>query len=98
MLSCSIDNSTGESGDDSGDLPVRSPENQKVVLPHHLKSKAAGANSLKKAARILAVGFFTVKERCSCTVTGSSNKTKEDTKRPQFDTYRMSLIHGECYL
>ncbi|XP_078364086.1 uncharacterized protein LOC144648382 [Oculina patagonica] len=92
-IGCSIDNSTGESGDDSGNLPVRSPENQKVVLPHHLRSKVAGTNSLKKAARILAVGFFTVKECCSCTVPGSSNKSNEDTKRPQFNTYRMSLIH-----
>lgn len=89
-----------ESSDESSDLVNLSSEDQVAVLhvPHHLKSKAAGANSVKKAARILAVGLFTVKERCSCTVSGASNKSKEDTKRPKFDIQRMTLIHGKCFL
>ena len=66
-------------------------------IPHHLRSRAASAGSLKKATRVLAVGLFTVRERSSCTVSGSSNKHKEDKTRPQFDPSRMALIHGNYY-
>lgn len=90
-LQCSINSSPERSDTSITDKPN---EKELTAIPHHLKSKAAGANALKKAARILAVGLFTVEERCSCTVSGSSNKSKEDNKRPQFDIYRMSLIHG----
>ena len=80
------------------EFTVTSPEQSKIaVIPHHLKSKAAGANSLKKGARILAVGLFTVKEHCSCMVSGSINKSKQDNKRPQFEPHRMALIHGKCF-
>ena len=30
---------------------AKSPEQKMAVIPHHLRSKAAGANSLKKGAR-----------------------------------------------
>lgn len=55
------------------------------------------SNSVKKASRILAVGLFTTQERSSCTISGSTNKSKEDKKRPQFDPTRMTLIHGNNY-
>ncbi|XP_015778890.1 PREDICTED: uncharacterized protein LOC107356778 [Acropora digitifera] len=90
VLQCSI-NSSPESSHAS--IIDEKTEKELTAIPHHLKSKAAGANVLKKAARILAVGLFTVEERCSCTVSGSSNKSKQDNKRPQFDIERMSLIH-----
>lgn len=92
VLQCSI-NSSPESSHAS--IIDEKTEKELTAIPHHLKSKAAGANALKKAARILAVGLFTVEERCSCTVSGSSNKSKQDNKRPQFDIDRMSLIHGK---
>ena len=88
-----------EQAHDQREFKVMSPEHvQKMaVIPHHLRSKAAGANSLKKGARVLAVGLFTVNERCSCTVSGSTNKSKDNTKRPQFEPHRMTLIHGKCF-
>lgn len=74
-----------------------SPSQTMTSIPHHLRSKAAGVNSVKKASRILAVGLFTTQERSSCTISGSTNKSKEDKKRPQFDPTRMTLIHGNNY-
>lgn len=74
-----------------------SPSQTMTSIPHHLRSKAAGVNSVKKASRILAVGLFTTQERSSCKISGSTNKSKEDKKRPQFDPTRMTLIHGNNY-
>ena len=74
--------------------PQRTSSQSLVSIPHHLRSKAAGVNSVKKASRILAVGLFTTQERTSCTVSGSTNKSTDDKKRPQFDPQRMTLIHG----
>ena len=67
-----------------------------VEILHHLKSRAASSGALKKATRILAATVFTVAERCSCTVSGSSKKSNEDAKRPQFDQGRIYLIHGNA--
>jgi hypothetical protein len=37
-------------------------------IPHHLESKASTAGNVKKGARILAVGLFSVEERKSSTL------------------------------
>ena len=66
-----------------------------ATIPHHLRSKADVANSLKKASRILVVGLFTVKECCSSTASRSTNKSTDAAKTPQIDPHRMALIHGE---
>ena len=78
--------------------PQRASPSQTITsIPHHLRSKAAGVNSVKKVLRILAVGLFTTQEQSSCTISGSTNKSKEDKKTPQFDPTRMTLIHGNNY-
>ena len=83
---------------DIGQLqPTKSPGMGGVIseIPQHLKSRGASAGSLKDwATTVLSVGLITVRERCSCTVSGSTNKNKEDKTRPQFDPSTMGLIHG----
>ncbi|XP_068682183.1 uncharacterized protein [Montipora foliosa] len=94
----SLDNDGTESNHDckieeAAVQPQGTSSQSLVSIPHHLRSKAAGVNSVKKASRILAVGLFTTQERTSCTISGSTNKSTDDKKRPQFDPQRMTLIH-----
>ena len=65
-ISCSFQNSCKSSDGSKREFTVMSPEQNMAVIPHHLRSKAAGANSLKKAARILAVGLFLISKRFKC--------------------------------
>ena len=67
-------------------------------IPHHLKSKAAATGRVRKAAKVLAATVFTVRERCTCTVSVSTRKdieTGEASVKPKFDERRMALIHGK---
>ena len=64
-------------------------------IPHHF---TAAAGQVKKAARVLAATVFTVKERCTCTVSGFTKKdieAGETNLKPKFDERRMALIHGK---
>lgn len=83
---------------EEADEPQRTSSSQTMTpTPHHLQSKAAGVNSVKKALRILAVGLLTSQERSSCIDSGSTKKFKRRKQRPQFDPQRMALIHGNNY-
>ena len=67
------------------------------TVPQHLKSKAAGANSVTKAARILGIDMFTEYERLMCTISGShgaAGKSGSDKEKPKFDIHKMGLIQG----
>jgi hypothetical protein len=59
-----------------------------LEIPNHLKSRASNAGSVKKAARLLAVGLFNTNERKNCTLTGGKGKGK-------FDENKVTLLHGE---
>lgn len=59
-----------------------SPSQTMTSIPHHLRSKAAGVNSVKKASRILAVGLFTTQSEAPAQSQAQQTNQKRTKRGP----------------
>ena len=82
----SLDNDGTESNHDceieeAAVQPQRTSSQSLVSIPHHLRSKAAGVNCVKKASRILAVGLNSPHKRGPPALSQGQQISQQMTKR-----------------